>query len=170
LNLAKISRFRDTVLLKSIGAPIWFNKAADFCALCNFIHFARGRHSKTDPQMGLLGPPRVTAAIGQSTKEWIMRTFIKLVPVAGLAAVLLGGCAYRGHDRMVTAGHGGYYDGYYDGSYGAFNDGYWGNDGAFYYSDGDRNWHRDEGRHFRRDSGEGDTWVRVRGSGANRDH
>ena len=90
--------------------------------------------------------------------------------MAGLAAVLLGGCAYNGHDRMVTARGGDHYEGYYDGSYGAFNDGYWGKDGAFYYSDGQRNWHRDDGRHFRRDSGEGDTWIRVRGSGANRDH
>ena len=96
-----------------------------------------------------------------------MRTFITLI--AGL--VLLGGCAYRGHDRMgVSVGHAGYYDGYYDGSYGAFNDGYWGNDGAFYYADGQRTWHRDDGNHFRRDTGDGDRWVRIQGSGAPRDH
>ena len=83
---------------------------------------------------------------------------------------MLGGCVYRGQDRMVSARHGDYYDSYYDGSYGTFNDGYWGNDGAFYYSDGQRNWHRDDGKHFRRDTGDGDRWVRVRGSGANRDH
>jgi len=61
----------------------------------------------------------------------MMTTFFRLVPVAGLAALLLGGCVYSGHDRMVTAGHGDYYESYYDGSYGTFNDGYWGKDGAF---------------------------------------
>jgi len=96
-----------------------------------------------------------------------MRIFITLI--AGL--VLLGGCAYRDHDRMgVSVGHAGYYDGYYDGSYGAFNDGYWGDDGSFYYADGERNWHRDDGRHFRRDAGDGSTWAQIHGSGARRDH
>ncbi len=101
-----------------------------------------------------------------------MKTLIRLVPVAGLAALLLGGCAYRGHDRVgVSVGGDGYYNGYYDGSYGTFNDGYWGNDGAFYYSDGQHNWHRDDGHHFRRDSGDGDRrWSKVRGSGRHRDH
>ena len=100
-----------------------------------------------------------------------MRKFIALVPVAGLAALLLGGCVYRGHDRVgVSVGRGDYYNGYYDGSYGAFNDGYWGNDGAFYYTDGERKWHRDDGNHFRRDTGDGSSWAQIRGSGAQRDH
>ena len=87
--------------------------------------------------------------------------------LAGLT--LLGGCAYRDHDRM-GADRGDYYDGYYDGSYGAFHDGYWGNDGSFYYADSDRNWHRDEGKHFRRDTGGGSTWAQVHGSGVQREH
>jgi len=87
--------------------------------------------------------------------------------LAGLT--LLGGCAYRDHDRM-GADRGDYYDGYYDGSYGAFHDGYWGNDGSFYYADSARNWHRDEGKHFRRDTGDGSTWARVHGSGVQREH
>ena len=97
-----------------------------------------------------------------------MKTLIKLLPAAGMAGLLLGGCAYRDHDRMGARGD--YYGGYYDGSYGAFNDGYWGNDGAFYYSDGQHNWHRDDGNHFRRTRGDGSNWAEVRGSGAHRDH
>jgi len=100
-----------------------------------------------------------------------MRTFITLIPIAGVAALLLGGCAYRGDDRTrVVVSGGEYYDGYYDGSYGTFTDGYWGKDGAFYYADSERDWHRDDGNHFRRDTGDGDHWVRVRGSGVQRDH
>ncbi len=99
-----------------------------------------------------------------------MRTIIRLVPALGLAGLLLGGCAYRGHDGYVGVSGGGYYDGYYDGSYGAFNDGYWGNDGAFYYSDNNRGWHRDEGNHFRRDRGDGGNWSQFHGSGAHREH
>ena len=101
-----------------------------------------------------------------------MRTLAKLVPIVGMASLLLGGCAYRGHnDRMgVSVSRGGYYGGYYDGSYGAFNDGYWGRDGAFYYADSSRNWHRDDGNHFRRDRGDGDGWAEIHGSGVDRDH
>jgi hypothetical protein len=101
-----------------------------------------------------------------------MKTFAKLVPIAGMAVLLLGGCAYHGRgDRVgVSVRSDGYYDGYYDGSYGAFNDGYWGNDGAFYYADGERNWHRDDANHFRRDRGDGTTWSQIHGSGAHRDH
>jgi hypothetical protein len=105
-----------------------------------------------------------------------MRTFITLIPITGLAVLILGGCAYRddgyrNHNRMgVSVSSGEHYNGYYDGSYGAFNDGYWGSDGAFYYVDGQRTWRRDDGNHFRRDMGDGDRWVRIRGSGAQRDH
>ncbi len=101
-----------------------------------------------------------------------MTIVTRLVPALGLAAFLLGGCAYRGHDeRMgVSVAGGGYYTGYYDGSYGPFNDGYWGNDGAFYYSDSSHGWHRDDGHHFRRDRGDGSNWSQFHGSGAHRDH
>ena len=100
-----------------------------------------------------------------------MRPWIRLVPVIGMAGLLLGGCVYRGHEGMsVSQDRDGYYDGYYDGSYGAFNDGYWGRDGAFYYSDNAHNWHRDDGNHFRRDNGDTSNWSRVRGSGVARDH
>ena len=100
-----------------------------------------------------------------------MKTLTKLVPIVGMAALLLGGCAYSGRERAgVSVSRGNYYDGYYDGTYGAFNDGYWGNDGAFYYADGEHNWHRDDSNHFRRDSGDGSTWAQIHGSGAHRDH
>ena len=100
-----------------------------------------------------------------------MRSIINLASTAGLAALILGGCAYGGaHERVgVSVASGDYYTGYYDGSYGTFNDGYWGDDGAFYYSDGSHNWHRDDANHFRRDSG-GDGWSGFHGSGAHRDH
>ena len=113
--------------------------------------------------------------MGYLRKNYYMRMILKALPVTGLAAILLSGCAYhdrgyRGHDRAsVSVSGGNYYNGYYDGSYGAFHDGYWGNDGSFYYSDNSNAWHRDDGHHFRRDSG-GDGWSSFRGSGARRDH
>lgn len=36
--------------------------------------------------------------------------------------------------------------------------------------DGERNRHRDDSNRFRRNSVEGDRWVKVRGSGADREH
>jgi hypothetical protein len=109
-------------------------------------------------EKGLTAALCVTAAIGRSTKEFYHEKIYRAGACCRLTALLLGGCAYRGHDRVgVSVGRGDYYNGYYDGSYGAFNDGYWGNDGAFYYTDGERIWHRDDGNHFRRDTGDGNT-------------
>jgi hypothetical protein len=78
--------------------------------------------------MGLSGFCALLQGSGHQRKNYVMK---RLIGLAGLAAVLLGGCAYNGHDRMAS-GRGDYYDSYYDGSYGTFSDGYWGKDGAFY--------------------------------------
>jgi hypothetical protein len=89
---------------------------------------------------------------------------------AGLAAILLSGCAteVRGPGVGVGVGVGDYYDGYYDGYYGPFVDGYWGDDGNFWYADRDHHWRRDGGHHFSRIGSTG--FVHIHGSGVHRQH
>lgn len=67
-------------------------------------------HCARLPKSGLVGALRVIDAIGHQRKNLSMRTFTRLVPLPGLAALLLAGCAYRDHDRTgVSVRHGGYW-------------------------------------------------------------
>ncbi|MBS0472022.1 MAG: hypothetical protein JSR60_13185 [Proteobacteria bacterium] len=99
-----------------------------------------------------------------------MKSIAKVVPLIGLAAIALSGCAYDRHGHGYDGGvRVDYYDGYYDGAYGPFYDGYWGNDGTFWYMDSGHQWRRDDGHHFRHDR-PGDHWQHVHGHGSHRDH
>lgn len=90
---------------------------------------------------------------------------LRLIALAGTAAVLTGlsACAYD--EAYYGPPVGPYadvdYDAYYDGYYGPFYGGYWGPGDRFYYWDpGHRHYHVDNGQHFSRQGRTGFNSVR----------